>query len=445
MCGEEGDEEGWGPQPLAIEFVSVTFAAACDLVESALAGPLRRDVAGAAAAAPDAHAALVRVREQMRTHRWSAGRSRVALDALIRDYDDRTRRDGMHILHDWDGKADHVNANTIAVDVTSFLVDRSAGEPPDARTLAILVDYYFLYILALLAVRVWDEGDADANFDRVGRLVELLQGPDGSGERFISDAETLLLIAGSHYELNDRTYIQLLGRVRELSLVRRRRIALTHASSLGCHLRFGMEATYNTDISLMRQDNGVDYAWLCFSLLTLIDAWHEARNAGRSDEAARIAEAIANGLSADADAFLGARTPTVLAASEIERHAIRDRIAGHLTAFQDALAPHRPTNGAYCPLAFYFNFSQNVLKGTIVDATLWGEPREITLDDLLTGLPRDPQRDRRKLRLVDTLMGFARRNPDRIRGRFIPVIVYDVIGGRRAFGTMMRAIETLKA
>jgi len=423
----------------------VTFATACDLVESALSGPLRREVVAAAAAAPDAHAALVRVREQMRTHRWGGGRARVAMDALIRDYDDRTRRDGMHILHDWDGKADHVNPNTIAVDVTSFLVDRSAGEPPDVRTLAILVDYYFLYMLALLAVRVWDEGDADANFDRLDGLVARLQGPDGSGERFIAQAETLLLIAGSHYELNDQTYIQLLGRVRQLGPARRRRVALTHASSLGCHLRFGIEATYNTDIGLMRQDNGVDYTWLCFSLATLLEAWEEARHAGRSDEATAIAEALANGLSADADAFLGPRTPSVLAASEAERDVVRDRIAGDVAAFQDAMAPHRPTDGAYSPLAFFFNFSQNVLKGTIVDATLWGEPREITLDDLLTGLPRDGQRDRRKLRLVDTLMGFARRNPDRIRGRFIPVIVYDVIGGRRAFGAMTRKIEALKA
>lgn len=423
----------------------MTFAAACDLVEDALAGPLRREVVAAAAASADAHAALVRVREQMRTNRWGAGRSRVAMDALIRDYDDRTRRDGMHILHDWDGKADHVNANTIAVDVTSFLVDRSAGEPPDARTLAILVDYYFLYMLALLAVRVWDEGDADANFDRLDALVARLQGPDGSGERFIAQAETLLLIAGSHYELNDQTYIQLLGRVRQLSPARQRRIALTHASSLGCHLRFGIEATYNTDIGLMRQDNGVDYAWLCFSLATLIDAWDEARQAGRSDEATTLAEAMANGLSADADALLGPRTPSVLADCDAERRRFRDRVGGDVVAFQDAMAPHRPTDGAYCPLAFFFNFSQNVLKGTIVDATLWGEPREITLDDLLTGLPRDAPRDRRKLRLVDTLMGFARRNPDRIRGRFIPVIVYDVIGGRRAFGAMTRTLAALKA
>ena len=419
----------------------MTFDSACSLVESALTGRVRRDVVEAAAAAPDARTALSRVRDQMRSHRWVAGSTRIALDALVGNYDARTRRDGLHVLNDWDGKADHVNPDPIAVDVATFLVDRSPAERADPRTLAILVDYYFLYLLALLVVRVWDDDDADANFDRVGGLLGRLQGPDGSGERFISDVETLLLIAGSHYERHEQGYDALLARVRGLGAPRRRRIAMTHAASLGSHLRFGIEATYNRDIGAMRDDNGVDYTWLAFSLATLLDAWREARGAGDTNAEAGIAEAIANGLSADADAFLSGRTPSVLAASDVERRAVREGVGADVSALSEAFAPVRPIDGVYSAIALFFNFSHNVLKGAVVDATLWGDPRDLSLNDLLTGLPRDPATDRRKLRLLDTLMEFAKTNPDRIHGRLMPVIVYDVVAGRRAFGALTRAIR----
>jgi hypothetical protein len=40
-----------------------------------------------------------------------------------------------------------------------------------------------------------------------------------------------------------------------------------------------------------------------------------------------------------------------------------------------------------------------------------------------------------------TLMDYARRNPDRIRGRLTPVIVYDPATGRHAFGAAMRRLR----
>ena len=40
-----------------------------------------------------------------------------------------------------------------------------AAATTDAAVLAILLDYYFMHVLALLSLSVWDEGDADANLD----------------------------------------------------------------------------------------------------------------------------------------------------------------------------------------------------------------------------------------------------------------------------------------
>ena len=46
-----------------------------------------------------------------------------------------------------------------------------------------------------------------------------------------------------------------------------------------------------------------------------------------------------------------------------------------------------------------------------------------------------------KATLANTLMGYARTSPDRIRGRLMPVITYDPLAGRQAFGLAMRKIR----
>ena len=81
---------------------------------------------------------------------------------------------------------------------------------------------------------------------------------------------------------------------------------------------------------------------------------------------------------------------------------------------------------AYSPLSFFFNFSHNVMKGQIVDSLLWSLSWPVGLNDLLTSEPRleeDPERSR--VQLARTLTAYARTNPHKIRGRLMPVIVYD--------------------
>src|SRR5207244_2103012 len=78
--------------------------------------------------------------------------------------------------------------------------------------LALLLDYYLLYVLALLLMRAWDEGDVNGNLDRITELLHALQGPGGSGRRFVDDAAGLLFVAVSHYEPDDHAYHRLLDR-----------------------------------------------------------------------------------------------------------------------------------------------------------------------------------------------------------------------------------------
>jgi hypothetical protein len=417
------------------------FDDACAGLDQALAGSFRRDVVAEAATARDLREGLLRLRDSMRSHAWKAGGRHISFGRVVKTFDRRTRDDGFHVLNDWDGKADTVNEDIIPVDVLHYLIDRRGGEPVDRLALAILLDYYFLHLLALLSLRIWDEGDADVNLDRLDRLLRDLQGLDGSGQRFTDNAETLILIATSHFELHERGYDTLLARTRSLNGAHRTAIALGHATSMGSHLRFGFEATYGRDTIVMRNDNVADYPWLCFALVTLMREYARLDDAqATGPERDAIVEAILNGLTPDARAFVGEPPPS-LSSSEADRMELRALFERHRAALIAAFERHRPSDQAYSPIAFFFNFSHNILKGTIVDALLRSAIWDVSFNDLLTAMPRGEPIAQSKERLAKTLMGYARSNPDTIRGRLTPVIVYDPQAGHQAFAVTMRKIR----
>jgi hypothetical protein len=418
-----------------------TFDEVCGILSAALDGPTRQQIVDEATGAANLGAALLNLRKGMRSNVWRAGGQTIDVERTIQRYDRRTRLVGFHVLNDWDGIADRVNEDTIPVDVLHYLVERRGNDPVSPQVLAILLDYHFMHLLALLSLHVWDEGDADANLDTVADLLQHLQGPNGSGQQFAADAETLILIATSHYELHERGYAVLLEKTRTLSAAHRLRIALGHASSMGSHLRFGFEATYGRDTINMRDDNVADYPWLCFALATLMTEYARMSAAGETGEPRdRLVEALLNGLSADARAFVG-QPPASLSSCEVERAGFRDTFLASKRELVGEFEPFRPVEGFYSPLGFFFNFSHNVLKGVVIDALLTGTPCELSFNDLLTGIPRQHPLSGRKAQVAQVLMGYARANPHRIRGRLRPVIVYDVQTGREAYSVALRKLN----
>ncbi|HVG87088.1 MAG TPA: hypothetical protein VM820_21370 [Vicinamibacterales bacterium] len=416
------------------------FADVCDTLEAALAGPFRTAVVHQLSSSRTLGAALARLREAMRADVWSFGDSRLTLALALREYDRRTRSDGFHALHDWDGVAAHVNPDTITVDVLDYIAGQRGGDAFDPVAPAILIDYYFMHVLSLLTLRVWDEGDADANLDRVDTLLRLLQGSGGSGQRFSEDAETLLLIATAHYEREEWGYGRLLSRVRTLDRRHRAGVALGHGAAMGCHLRFGFEATYGRDTSLMRKDNMADYPWLCFSLATLMDEYHTTARNGGDRRRHGLVESMLNGLTADPRAFVGPG-PTSLAAHELERARFREQFLAHETQLIEAFEMCQPSANAYSPLSFFFNFSHNVVKGQVVDSLLWSLPWAVGLSDLFTASAREETPQRSRETLARTLTAYARTNPHKIRGRLMPVIVYDPEAGYRSFRLTLRRLR----
>ena len=194
--------------------MEITFEHACTIVGAALQGSARHELIAEYTKAKDLGTGLLKLRDAMRANTFKAGAHQVFLDRMIRAFDGRTRAEGFHILHDWDGAAQQVNPDVIAVDVLHFLVNQRGTDEAGTIEAAILLDYYFMHVLALLSMRVWDEGDANANLDRLNVLLAELQGPGGSGQLFADDAETLMLIGTSHYEPHEWGYGKLLERLK---------------------------------------------------------------------------------------------------------------------------------------------------------------------------------------------------------------------------------------
>jgi len=406
----------------------VTFGSACDLLETILRGDARaRLLAGQR---------LKSLRDGFRSHSFPG----VSLQQVVHRLDSRTRDDGFHVLNDWDGKAERFLEETIPVEVASYAIEHCTTGNSERTVLAILLDYYFLYVLALLALRAWDEGDANGNLDRVSRLLDSLQGPSGSGQRFVDDSEKLILVAVSHFEPDVSAYDRLLEKVKSLNEAHRTNLALAHSAILASHLRFGFEATYGRDVLEMRKDNAPDYPWLLFAMGTLMGGYARmVEEDFRGAERDRVVEGLLNGLTPDPRAFVG-QPPPSLAALEQEAARFRGLFRKHRASLLEEFERHRPTEETYSPVAFFFNFPHNLLKGVVIDALLRGKPWEVSLNDLLTGIPRGGDKSESRTALARTMMGYARQSPDRIRGRLTPVIVYDPRAGRRAFTETMRRL-----
>ena len=66
----------------------------------------------------------------------------------------------------------------------------------------------------------------------------------------------------------------------------------------------------------------------------------------------------------------------------------------------------------------------------------------MSFNDLLTRQSSGDGKTEAKAKLATTLMTYARANPDTIRGRLMPAVVYDPRTGRQAFAAALRQLRT---
>jgi hypothetical protein len=372
----------------------------------------------------------------------------------VRELERRSVREGFQVLRDWDGRAARFQKEIVSVDLLDWYTRergaRGAGgrprgpagaRPPHGSPaplplhegLGVVLDHYFLYLLALLSLRAWDAGDPNENLDRVAGLLADFQGVGGCEIPFLESVEGLFWIAISNYHPDDGAYDRILERVRGLNDAHRFRFSWLGASVLGTHLRWGFEAYYQRDLKLLRRDNFADYPWLMFSLATLMDRYHHLRSQGASEEArAPVVLALLNGITPDPPAFTG-RLPASLGRQAEEQARFSALYQQYREDLHREFEPFRPQEARYSPLALHFNFPHNALKGMVGMRLLgWPVPR-VPLEALFEDPSFLGRPEGAREALSGLLMEHSRANPEAAGNRRILVLAYNPTAGLRRY------------
>jgi hypothetical protein len=405
----------------------VAFHEACDLVGAALRSDTRDEILDATVSEGDD--TLSQLRAAMQAHRFPARTGVVDLSRLVQSYDARSRHEGLHVVQGWDFKAQRFTPETAPVLLLDYCRRLEPRELPRA-TAERLLDQYFQTIIALLAVRAWDDGDANENFDRLGELLVALSGPH-QHRRTVDDVETLFLLAVSYFHPDERCYATLLDKVRTLDADHRVRMAAPLAMLMSAHLRWGFRFMYRNDVGTMRDDNVVDYPWLLFAIATLASA----HGAGDST----TEEALLVGLAADPWAFRSKR-PSLLDSYRDLHTAATEWIAAHVDALLAHTALLGTTTVAYSPLAFSCNFPPNAAVSHVAASVEDGEhlpSLNVLFRSQADGAPREsPARQ-----LAERLTKYATADPARLGAHGAPLIVYDPYDGVRAYNNVSRVLR----
>ena len=423
----------------------MTLAEAFEVVETALKGATRVEIVDRALEAGNLREAIQQLRAGMRSHVFKTRSRPLALDHIVRKLDSRTRQEGFHVLQAWDHGKHHFTREIIPV----MMLDRFAGEgivkDYERASLAILLDCYFLYVLALFVLRAWDEGDADDNVDRVTRLVGELQGAGGSGRKFVDDAAMLLHLAIALYHPHEKAYHDLLEKVRTLNDVHRMSLAFAAASVNGGHLRWGLQVMYQKDLVKMRDDNVVDYPWLLFGLATLMREYSRLHEAGvHGPERERVVESLLNGLTADPWAFLG-KPPASLSAHDNEYADFCARLDQYRADLLTEFDRHSPAQRTYSPLALNFNFLHNAFVAMVAVALVPDSAPNLSVNALLASEYADGSLAESSGILARALMAYSGARPERLGEHGSRLVVYDPHAAVRSFTMTVRTIREHRA
>lgn len=387
----------------------------------------------------------------MRAHVFRGRFAPLVLDGFVRDFDVRTREEGFHVLHSWNHLEHHFTRENTPV----LMLDRFAEEWSAARATpriqALLLDHYFFYVLAVMAMRAWDEGDPNENLDRITGLLRHLQGPHGSGHQFVARAETLLLMAISHFHPDESAYPRLLDKIRTLDRAHRVHFALAEAAILGSHLRWGFAVLYRRDLGRMRSDNVGDYPWLLFSVATLMEEYVRLREedgrsrSGRADRRARVLEGLIDGLTPDPWAFTGA-PPEALGPYDDEHAGFREAFAEHRDGLLEEFERLRPGREAYSPLSFHCNFPHNAIMAKVSIQLADENAPNLPMDAMFTRAEAWRGEDfvsaNHPEALARYLMAYSGASPERLGRRGARLIIYDPNVGLRYYKMALQAMRS---
>jgi len=421
----------------------------CDALEVLLGSDARARILDAAGVEISFTVALVELRDAFRSHRFRLPDGVMDLAPWVTDLDRRTRREGFRVLQAWDHVAQRFTPDDVPVMLLEYYDYLRQGRGTGRTSPAILLDFYLLHLLALLAMRAWDTPQPDRTLDRIQHLLDLLQGPQGSGHQFLSGPGTLIILAVSHFHPRDAAYDQLIQRIRGLPPRQRVDFARVSAGVLAAHLRWGISQMYEWDVPRMREDNVGDYPWLLFTAATLMDAFASMEPGDPLREV--VGADLLNALTADPEAFAG-EPPRAFHPYPEEYARFREQFGEAAPVLRGLFHRLRPQGGSYSPLSFHFNFPHNTVVAGTTLALLDQAPGGLPLDALLLTRPGDipplaswgegegsEDSDARR-RLARALMLYAGARPERLEARGARLILYDPQAGERILARTLDAL-----
>lgn len=332
-------------------------------------------------------------------HAFPPGAKTLSLRKVVDSMDAKCRREGLHVMQAWDFKAHRFSdepAPALLVEHCARLARRA-----DTRTaLAIVLDNYLYAVLALLAMRSWDEGDAGSNLDRVTLLIHLAR-QEGSGLAYVDDAETLLFLAASYFHPDETSYDTLLARVRALPTRQQVRMAALRRDAerappvgIPIHVRSGHHA--------------------------------HARGQRRRLPVVRFAVETLAADSTSREALLVA-----LAADPWETVPHVEQASIDAASF----APMQPKPREFSPLSVTFNFPSNAAVA-LVAASIEDGRFYPSLNALFTSDSGEAGAE-----LADRLMKYSASDPARLGAGGVPLVVHDPTEGARAWNAVIREVR----
>ena len=419
----------------------VTCDEACEVLETVLRGSVRAQILDETQKTATFEQALARIRAGMQSHVFQTASGKLTLDQLARTLDRRTREDGFYVLHEWHHTGHRFTEENTPVLMLDFFASKGVV-PPDPRTsLSILLDYYFLHLLALCVMRAWDGTNPNTTLERVTGLVGDLQGPQGSGHQFVECAESLLIHAVSQFHPDDEAYLRLVLKVRHLDQSHQLHFARLSTAALAGHLRWGFAVMYKRDLGRMREDNAADYPWLIIALETLMRGYARMHDAGLTGpERDDVVEGILNGLTPDPWAFFD-QPPASLSAYQAEHAEFRRLFEQYQEPLMEDFARHLPGKETFSPLNFHFSFPHNGMVALVMLALLDGAASDQPLDALLTREAGGEAKARSPSALAQRLMDYSGSIREGFDAGGAVLVVHEPRAGLRHYNMTMTTIR----
>ncbi len=418
-----------------------TCREACDILETVLKGTVREEILDEVQKAGTFKQSLKRLRSEMRSHTFKTASDQLVLDRLARDLDHRTREDGFYVLHAWHHVSHKFTNDNMPVLLLDFFVSKDVVPPHPRVSLSILLDNYFFHLLALCAMRAWDDGDPSENLQRISGLVRDLQGPRGSGHQFVEGSEALLIQASSQFHPEDSAYDALGEKLFLLDEEHRLHFARLSTAALAGHLRWGFAVMYKRDLGRMRKDNVADYPWLLLSLEVLMRGYARMHDEGVYGEARDdVVEGLLNGLTPDPWAFFGDE-PSFLKPFQAEYDEFLELFAKYEDDLLEEFQLQRPSTDRFSPLNFHFNFPHNGMVALVMFALEEGRALDLPLDALMTREHEGEAETHPRSALAQQIMDYSGSSPEGLDAHGAVLVVHDALAGLRHFNMTLSAIK----